>query len=132
MNEPTINLYTRVTPNGWKASCTLEELAIPFDVTPIDITKASRRPRLHLALNPNGRILVIVDRSAGGFTIFESGAIMTYLAEMAGRLLPTEAKARSRALQWLMFQIGGVGPMQGPLLSRAAPYGAPLIATRTR
>ena len=71
MNEPTINLYTWVTPNGWKASCTLEELAIPFDVTPIDITKASRRPRLNRALNPNGRIPVFVDRSAGGFTILE-------------------------------------------------------------
>jgi GST-like protein len=113
MNEPAINLYTWATPNGWKASCTLEELAIPYDVTPIDIMKGEQKKVSYLALNPNGRIPAIVDRSAGDFAIFESGAIMIYLAEMAGRLLPTEAKARSRVLQWLMFQIGGVGPMQG-------------------
>ncbi|WMT72753.1 glutathione S-transferase N-terminal domain-containing protein [Bradyrhizobium sp. Ash2021] len=113
MNEPAINLYTWATPNGWKASCTLEELAIPYDVVPIDIMKGEQKTLFYLALNPNGRIPVIVDRSAGDFAIFESGAIMIYLAEMAGRLLPTEAKARSRVLQWLMFQIGGVGPMQG-------------------
>jgi GST-like protein len=113
MSEPAIYLYTWATPNGWKASCTLEELAIPYDVTPIDIMKGEQKTPSYLALNPNGRIPVIVDRSAGGFAIFESGAIMIYLAEMAGRLLPTEAKARSRVLQWLMFQVGGVGPMQG-------------------
>jgi GSH-dependent disulfide-bond oxidoreductase len=113
VNEPTINLYTWVTPHGWKASCTLEELAIPYDVTPIDITKGEQKTSSYPALNPNGRIPVIVDRSAGGFAIFESGAIMIYLAEMAGRLLATETKARSRALQWLMFQNRRRGPHAG-------------------
>lgn len=108
-----IDLYTAPTPNGHKASCTLEELEIPYQVHPVDLAKGEQRNDTFLALNPNGRIPVIVDRTNDDLAIFESGAIMIYLAELAGKLLPTERKARARVMSWLMFQIGGVGPMMG-------------------
>jgi GST-like protein len=108
-----IELYTSPTPNGWKASITLEELEIPYEVTPIRLDKLEQKEDWYLALNPNGRIPVIVDRDAGNFAVFESGAIMVYLAEKAGRLLPSDPKGRSLVMQWLMFQMGGIGPMQG-------------------
>ena len=113
MTESTIDLYTWATPNGWKASCALEELGIPYALYPIDIMKGEQKTPDYVRLNPNGRIPTIVDHDADDFAVFESGAIMIYLAEKAGRLLPSERKARSRVLQWLMFQMGGVGPMQG-------------------
>ena len=108
-----IRLYTSPTPNGWKASITLEELEIPYQATPIRLDKLEQKQDWFLKLNPNGRIPVIVDEDAGGFAVFESGAIMVYLAEMAGKLLPTDRKGRSLVMQWLMFQMGGIGPMQG-------------------
>jgi GST-like protein len=111
-----IELYTSPTPNGWKASITLEELEIPYEVTPIRLDKLDQKADWFLKLNPNGRIPVIVDRDEGGqegFPVFESGAIMVYLAEKAGRLLPSDAPGRSLVMQWLMFQMGGIGPMQG-------------------
>ncbi len=108
-----IDLYTAPTPNGWKASVTLEELAIPYVTHPIDLSKLEQKAEWFLKLNPNGRIPVIVDRDAGDFPVFESGAIMIYLAEQAGRLLPSDRKGRSRVIQWLMFQMGGIGPMMG-------------------
>jgi glutathione S-transferase len=110
-----ITLYTAPTPNGWKASITLEELAIPYRVVGIDLGKQVQKEPWYLAINPNGRIPAIVDHAAGDFAVFESGAIMLYLAEQdgSGRLLPKDAKGRSRVIQWLMFQMGGVGPMQG-------------------
>jgi GST-like protein len=113
MTKTSLDLYTWATPNGWKASCTLEELQIPYTSYPVDIMKGEQKTPGYLRLNPNGKIPAIVDRDAGGFAVFESGAIMLYLAEKAGRLLPAETKARSRVVQWLMFQMGGVGPMQG-------------------
>ncbi|MFQ5513188.1 MAG: glutathione S-transferase family protein [Myxococcota bacterium] len=108
-----ITLYTAHTPNGWKASITLEELGLPYRVRPIQLDRGEQREPWFLALNPNGRIPVIQDGEAEDFTVFESGAILIYLAEKAGRLLPAEPRARSEVLQWLMFQMGGVGPMQG-------------------
>jgi glutathione S-transferase len=110
-----ITLYTAPTPNGHKASITLEELGIPYEVVGIDLGKGVQKEPWFLAINPNGRIPAIVDRDAGDFPVFESGAIMLYLCEKdgSGRLLPKDAKARSRVIQWLMFQMGGVGPMQG-------------------
>ena len=108
-----IDLYTAPTPNGWKASITLEELELPYEVHVIDLGEGDQKKPDFLKLNPNGRIPAIVDRDADAFPIFESGAIMIYLAEKAGRLLPTDAKGRSRVIQWLMFQMGGVGPMMG-------------------
>lgn len=108
-----IDLYTWATPNGWKASATLEELELPYNLKPIDITSGIQKAPEYVAINPNGRIPAIVDHEADGFAIFESGAIMLYLAEKTGRLLPTDAKGRSHVIQWLMFQMGGLGPMQG-------------------
>lgn len=108
-----IDLYTWATPNGWKISVTLEELGLPYTVHPIDIGKGEQKQPAYLKINPNGRIPAIVDREEGDFPIFESGAIMIYLAEKTGRLMPTDRKGRSRVLQWLMFQMSGVGPMQG-------------------
>ena len=108
-----IDLYTASTPNGHKASCTLEELEIPYEVHAIDLSALDQKKPEFTRLNPNGRIPVIVDREEGDLPVFESGAIMIYLAEKAGRLLPTERRARSRVMSWLMFQMGGIGPMMG-------------------
>ena len=108
-----IDLYTASTPNGHKASVALEELALPYTVQAIDLMKGEQKTPAFLAINPNGRIPAIVDREADDFAVFESGAILIYLAEKTGRLMPTDAKGRSRVLQWLMFQMGGVGPMMG-------------------
>ena len=108
-----IDLYTAPTPNGYKASCTLEELGMEYDVKVVDIRSGDQHKPEFRALNPNGRIPVIVDRANDDFAVFESGAIMIYLAEQSGRLLPTDVKGRSRVIQWLMFQMGGIGPMMG-------------------
>jgi GST-like protein len=108
-----IELYTASTPNGHKASCTLEELELPYEVHPVDLSTAEQRTEAYLSINPNGRIPAIVDRSENDLAVFESGAIMIYLAEKTGRLLPTEKSARARVMQWLMFQMGGIGPMMG-------------------
>ena len=108
-----IDLYTAPTPNGWKASVTLEELQLPYETHFVNIAKGEQKTSDFLKINPNGRIPAIVDRDAGNFAVFESGAIMIYLAEMTGQLMPTDAKGRSRVIQWLMFQMGGIGPMMG-------------------
>ncbi len=110
-----ISLYTAPTPNGHKASITLEELEIPYKTVGIDLGKGVQKEPWFLAVNPNGRIPAIVDHDAGDFPVFESGAIMLYLCDKdgSGKLLPKDAQARSRVIQWLMFQMGGVGPMQG-------------------
>jgi glutathione S-transferase len=108
-----IDLYTAATPNGWKASVTLEELGLPYEVHALDLAAGAQKTPEFRAINPNGRIPAIVDRDANDFAVFESGAIMIYLAELAGQLLPTDKRGRSLVLQWLMFQIGGVGPMMG-------------------
>jgi glutathione S-transferase len=108
-----IDLYTASTPNGWKASIALEELGLPYEVHAIDLLAGEQKRPEYLALNPNGRIPTIVDREAGNFAVFESGAILIYLAEKTGRLMPTDPKGRSLVIQWLMFQMGGIGPMMG-------------------
>ncbi len=108
-----IDLYTAVTPNGWKASICLEELELPYKVFDLNMTKREHKTPEFLAINPNGRIPAIVDHDEDDFPVFESGAILIYLAEKTGRLLPTDAKGRSRVMQWLMFQMGGLGPMMG-------------------
>ena len=108
-----IDLYTASTPNGWKASVTLEELGLAYNVHSINLADQTQKEEWFLALNPNGRIPVIVDRENDDFSVFETGAIMVYLAEKTGRLLPTDVKGRSLVMQWLMFQMSGIGPMMG-------------------
>ena len=127
-----IDLYTAATPNGQKASIALEELELPYEVHALDLGKRDQRQDWYLKINPNGRIPAIVDRDADGFAVFESGAILIYLAEKTGRLLPTDVKDRSVALQWLMFQMGGVGPMQeqAGVFFRYAPEKIPFAIDR--
>lgn len=105
-----LELYTASTPNGWKASVTLEELGLEYELHKISLQDQQQKEEDYLAINPNGRIPTLVD---DGFAVFESGAIMIYLAEKTGRLMPTDVKGRSEVIQWLMFQMGGVGPMMG-------------------
>ena len=108
-----IDLYTAATPNGRKVSIMLEEVGVPYNVIHIKLHKLEQRNPDYLKLNPNGRIPTIVDRDEDDFAIFESGAILIYLAEKTGKLLPTDKKGRSLVIQWLMFQMAGIGPMQG-------------------
>ncbi|MFB3077131.1 MAG: glutathione S-transferase family protein [Lysobacterales bacterium] len=108
-----IDLYTAATPNGRKISIMLEEIGLDYTVHEINLGEQEQKRSEFLAMNPNGRIPVIVDRDNDDFVVFESGAILIYLAEKTGRLFPREEKARSRVIQWLMFQMGGLGPMMG-------------------
>jgi glutathione S-transferase/GST-like protein len=105
-----ITLYTAGTPNGYKVSVALEELGLPYQVQAIDLAAQEQKQPWFLKLNPNGRIPVIED---DGLVIFESGAILIYLAEKAGRLLPASGPGRWQVMEWLMFQMGGIGPMMG-------------------
>jgi len=105
-----IRLYTAATPNGWKISIALEEMGLPYEVRVIDFAGNEQKAEWYLRLNPNGRIPTLED---DGFTLFESGAILIYLAEKTGRFLPQDTHRRSRVIQWLMFQMAGIGPMMG-------------------
>ena len=129
-----IDLYTAATPNGWKVSILLEELGLPYDAPVLDLSSGAQKEPWFTAINPNGRIPAIVDREAGDFAVFESGAIMVYLAEKTGKLLPSDPKGRSRVLQWLMFQMGGVGPMMGQanVFTRYFPEPLPSVIDRYR
>jgi len=108
-----IDLYSAPTPNGYKASVILEELGLPYELHAIDLSKGEQKADWFRKICPNGRIPAIVDRENDDFAVFESGAVLLYLAEKTGELLPSDPKDRSRVIQWLMFQMGGVGPMQG-------------------
>ncbi len=107
-----IDLYTFSTPNGRKISIALEELELEYEVHKIDITKGEQFTPEYVAINPNSKIPAIVDREED-ITVFESGAILIYLAEKTNRLLPNDTKQRFQVLEWLMFQMGSVGPMFG-------------------
>lgn len=109
-----IRLYTAATPNGYKASVTLEEMGLAYETHALKLNELEQKQPWFLAINPNGRIPAIVDTDNDDFAVFESGAIMIYLAEKCGSpLLPADFKGRSRVIQWLMFQMGGLGPMMG-------------------
>ncbi|KJS42789.1 MAG: glutathione S-transferase [Rhodospirillaceae bacterium BRH_c57] len=131
-----ITLYTAGTPNGRKVSILLEELGLPYTVKTIDIGKGDQFTPEYLAINPNNKIPAIVDTDGPGgapITLFESGAILIYLADKAvSPLLPAEPRARYAALQWLMFQMGGVGPMFGQChhFRRFAPEQIPYAIER--
>ncbi len=107
MNEPTtpmIDLYTAETPNGWKISIALEEVRLAYTVHALALSKNEQKALSYLKINPNGRIPTIIDRDNGDFAVFESGAILIYLAEKTGLLMPQDVKGRSRVIQWLMFR----------------------------
>lgn len=108
-----IDLYTAPTPNGHKISIALEELELPYQLHVLNLGEQEQKKPEFLSINPNGRIPAIIDRENDDFAVFESGAILMYLAEKTGKLLPEDAKRRSQVIQWLMFQMSGVGPMQG-------------------
>ena len=127
-----IDLYTAATPNGWKVSITLEELELPYEVRAVDLSAGEQHEPQFRALNPNGRIPVIVDRSADDLTIFESGAIMVYFAEQTRRLMPSDTRGRFSVMQWLMFQMGGIGPMQGQAVVFERYFKEDVAAARKR
>lgn len=126
-----IDLYTFGTPNGRKASIMLEEVELAYNVHKIDITKDEQFTREFVAINPNSKIPAIIDRDTE-ITVFESGAILIYLAEKTGKLLPPDQKGRFQVIEWLMLQMGSVGPMFGQLnhFKRFAPEQIPYAIGR--
>ncbi len=111
--QPDIILYTASTMNGWKPLIFLHEAEVAYDLVPIDFSKKEQKAPDYLKINPNGRIPTIVDRSNDNFAVFVSGAILWYLAEKYDRFLSHDPNERSQTLQWLMFQMAGIGPMLG-------------------
>jgi len=115
MNQK-LQLYSLATPNGQKIGIALEEMAIPYDAHTINILKGEQFTEKFLKINPNSKIPAIIDPGANqgrDFAVFESGAILVYLAEKSKKFLPEDPFLRSEVLQWLCFQVGGVGPMFG-------------------
>ena len=131
----TIQLYTWGTPNGRKISIALEELGLPYEVSTVNITKDEQFDPAFLKISPNNKIPAIVDPDGpdgSEIALFETGAILLYLAEKTGKLLPTDARERWSAQQWLMWQMGGFGPMLGQAhhFLRFAPEDVPYAKTR--
>ena len=126
-----IDLYTFTTPNGRKPAIMLEELELPYTIHKVDISKGEQFNPEYIAINPNSKIPAIIDRETE-ITVFESGAILIYLAEKTGKLLPTEPKKRAQVIGWLMFQMANVGPMFGQLghFRNSAPEEIPYAITR--
>jgi GST-like protein len=129
-----ITLYTWKTPNGYKVPILLEELGVEYEIKPINISKGEQKTPEYLALNPNGKIPTFVDAEAvgGPLTIFESGAILEYLAEAHKRFIPTDVHGKYAVMEWLMFQMAAIGPMMGQLshFVRFAPEKVPYAITR--
>jgi GST-like protein len=135
-----IDLYTWITPNGRKISIMLEEVGLPYEAHPINLQKGEQFAPDFLAISPNNRIPAIIDREGPGgkpYSLFESGAILMYISEKMGKLVPTEMHKRYEVIQWLMFQMGGVGPMFGQAhhfmrASEKVPYGIDRYSKETR
>jgi GST-like protein len=129
-----LKLYVWKTPNGYKVPILLEELGLEYELHPINIGKGEQKTPEYLAMNPNGKIPTLVDEDAenGALTIFESGAILEYLAEKHGKLLPKDVHGKYAVMEWVMFQMGGVGPMFGQLshFAKHAPEKVPYAITR--
>ena len=128
-----IDLYTAPTPNGWKVSMALEEMELEYTPHIVNLQTGDQRKPEFLALNPNGRIPAMIDRD-NDVRIFESGAILLSLAEKSGRLMPSDLAGRYRVIQWLMFQMSGIGPMQGQAVAfvRYFPEEVPQAIERYR
>ena len=133
-----IDLYTWPTPNGHKIHIMLEETGLPYNVIPIDINKGDQFDPEYLKLSPNNKMPAMVDTDGPGgepYGLFESGAILMYLSEKTGKFMPAETAARYRVIQWLMFQMGGIGPLFGQAhhFRQYAPEGpaAQAFAART-
>ena len=126
-----IELYTANTPNGQKASIMLEEIGLPYQLFTINIAKGEQHAEAFLAINPNGKIPAIVDRDSNQ-RVFESGAILVYLAEKVGKLLPVQVKDRAEVFSWTFWQVGGLGPMIGQWghFSQSAPEKLPYAINR--
>jgi glutathione S-transferase/GST-like protein len=129
-----IDLYTWTTPNGRKVSIALEEMALAYTVHPVELKANVQKSEWFLAINPNGRIPAIVDRAEDNFAVFESGAILVYLAEKTGLFMPASVRGRSTVMQWLMWQMGGLGPMHGQanVFVRYFPEKLPSVIARYR
>lgn len=127
-----IELFTSETPNGWKISIALEEMGLPYEYRHIRLSQREQKQDWYVKLNPNGRIPTIIDHDNDDFVVFESGAILVYLAEKTGLFLPRDVKGRSLVMQWLMFQMSGVGPMMGQanVFYRYAPEKIPYAIDR--
>ncbi|CAG8680298.1 uncharacterized protein OCT59_016565 [Rhizophagus irregularis] len=135
MTTPDITFYTAVTPNAIKVSIVLEELEIPYKVRELSFKDEEQKQPWFLKINPNAKVPAITDHSRGNFHVFESGAIMIYLCEHydpEGKLLPKDPDLRSQVIQWVMFQMGGLGPMQGQAIhfNRYAPEKIPYAIKR--
>lgn len=137
-----IDLYSWSAPNGHKVHILIEELGIPYRVVPVNITTGAQHEESYRAINPNGKIPAIVDHAPldGGpsHTVFETGAILLYLAEKEKRFLPEDMRQRSDVMQWLFWQVGGLGPMMGQAqhffryASEQVPYGIARYQKETR
>ena len=127
-----IDFYTAPTPNGWKVAIALEEMELLYTPHVLNLSERTQHEDWFLAMNPNGRIPVIVDRDVEDLTIFETGAIMLYLAEKSGKFMPTSLKGRHAAMQWLMFQMSGIGPMQGQAVAFERYFPEDVPAARKR
>lgn len=127
-----LELLTSETPNGWKISIALEEMGLPYTWKHIKLSEKDQKADWYVKLNPNGRIPTLIDHDNDDFVVFESGAILIYLAEKTGQFLPKDVKGRSRVLQWLMFQMSGIGPMMGQanVFLRYAPEKIPYAIDR--
>ena len=127
-----IDFYTAPTPNGWKVAIALEEMELAYTLHVLNLSERTQHEEWFLAMNPNGRIPVIVDHDADDLTIFETGAIMLYLSEKSGKFMPTSLKGRYAAMQWLMFQMSGIGPMQGQAVAFERYFPEDVPAARKR